>query len=113
VPGTQFRSRWITAEHFLNICQDYVAAMQVGVLDTDRQREIAIKCSIFISSWAKAGLLALIEEAMGHQYERAEDALPIGLHQYSESRGIAPVFDERTDRRLLPFTEHIFADRGL
>jgi hypothetical protein len=43
VPGTQFRGRGITAEHFIDICRGYVVAMQAGVLHTDRQREIAIK----------------------------------------------------------------------
>src|SRR5579872_2364208 len=35
VPGTQFRGRGITAEHFLDICRGYVAAMQAGALNTD------------------------------------------------------------------------------
>ena len=44
VPGTQFRGRGITAEHFLDICRGYVAALQSGALNTERQREIAIQC---------------------------------------------------------------------
>jgi hypothetical protein len=82
VPGTQFRGRGITAESFLTICQGYVAALQAGALHTERQREIAIQCSIVLSSCAKIGLIALIDEATGYQYERAEDALQIKLRAF-------------------------------
>jgi hypothetical protein len=82
VPGTQFRGRGITAEHFLDICRGYVAALQAGALNTDRQREIAIQCSILQSSCAKIGLIALIDEATGYQYERAEDALQVKLRAF-------------------------------
>ena len=82
VPGTQFRGRGITAESFLAICQGYVAALQRHALTTERQTEIAIKCSIILSSCAKVGLIALIDEATGYQYERAEDALEVKLRAF-------------------------------
>ncbi len=82
VPGTQFRGRGITAENFLSICQGYVAALQKGVLSTSRQREIAVQCSIILGSCAKVGLIALIDEATGYQYERAEDALQVKLRAF-------------------------------
>jgi hypothetical protein len=82
IPGTQFRGRGITAESFLSVCQGYVAALQKGALATDRQREIAIKCSIILGSCAKVGLIALIDEATGYQYERAEDALQVKLRAF-------------------------------
>jgi P63C domain len=82
VPGTQFRGRGITAEHFLDVCRGYVAALQSGALNTDRQREIAIQCSTLLSSCAKVGLIALIDEATGYQYERAEDALQVKLRAF-------------------------------
>ncbi len=82
IPGTQFRGRGITAESFLSVCQGYVTALQKGALNTDRQREIAIKCSIILASCAKVGLIALIDEATGYQYERAEDALQIKLRAF-------------------------------
>lgn len=56
--------------------------LQAGALNTDRQREIAIQCSIVQSSCAKVGLIALIDEATGYQYERAEDALQIKLRAF-------------------------------
>ena len=77
IPGTQFRGRGIQAECFLEICNAYVGALSAGTLRTRRQRENAIKCSIFLGACAKIGLIALIDEATGYQYERAEDALEI------------------------------------
>lgn len=82
VPGTQFRGKGITAERFLDICQAYLAALQAGALTSDRQREIAIRCSILLASCAKIGLIALIDEATGYQLEREEDALQIKLRAF-------------------------------
>lgn len=82
IPGTSFRGRGITAERFLEMCQGYVAALQAGALNTERQREIAIKCSVLLASCAKVGLIALIDEATGYQYERAEDALQVKLRAF-------------------------------
>lgn len=82
VPGTQFKGRGITAESFLDICRAYVSALQGGALNTDRQKEIAIKCSILLASCAKIGLIALIDEATGYQFERAEDALQVKLRAF-------------------------------
>lgn len=82
VPGTHFRGRGITAERFLDICQAYLAALQAGALSSDRQREIAINCSILLASCAKIGLIALIDEATGYQLEREEDALQVKLRAF-------------------------------
>lgn len=82
VPGTQFRGRGITAESFLAICRGYVAALQKGDLNTQRQQEIAVSCSIILGSCAAVGLIALIDEATGYQYERAEDALQVKLRAF-------------------------------
>jgi len=82
IPGTQIRGKGITAERFLEICRGYVAALQAGALNTDRQREIAIKCSMLLASCAKVGLIALIDEATGYQYERASDALQVKLRAF-------------------------------
>lgn len=82
IPGTQLKGRGIPAERFLDICQAYVSALSAGALTTDRQREIAIRCSILLSSCAKVGLIALIDEATGYQKEREEDALQIKLRAF-------------------------------
>jgi hypothetical protein len=43
---------------------------------------MAIKASMFLSACAKIGLEALIDEATGYQYERAEDALQVKLRAF-------------------------------
>jgi len=48
IPGTQLRSKGIAADKFLDICKAYVSALSAGVLSTERQREIAIRCSILL-----------------------------------------------------------------
>jgi len=82
IPGTQLRGRGITAERFIEILNAYVKAMDAGALTTDRQKEIAIKCSIVLGACAKIGLIALIDEATGYQYERAEDALQVKIRAF-------------------------------
>jgi hypothetical protein len=82
LPGSPLKGRGITAEQFIEILNGYVRAFEVGALTTKRQREIAIKCSIVLGACAKVGLIALIDEATGYQYERAEDALQIKLRAF-------------------------------
>jgi hypothetical protein len=71
-----------SAETFIEICRAYVRALSDGALETDRQREIAIKASMFLASCAKVGLIALIDEATGYQYDRAADALRVKLKAF-------------------------------
>lgn len=82
IPGTQYQGRGIEADRFLDICRGYVNALSAGGLSTDRQREIAVRCSILLSSCAKVGLIALIDEATGYQHVRETDALQIKLQAY-------------------------------
>lgn len=74
----------ITADTFLAICRAYQAAANEEALSTDRQRDIAKKASAFLAACAGVGLTALIDEATGYQYERAEDALQVKLRAYLE-----------------------------
>lgn len=82
IPGNPVNAKCLEARQFLNICRAYVSALSAGALTTDRQREIAIKCSILLSACADIGLEALIDEATGYQYERREDELQIKLRLY-------------------------------
>ena len=82
IPATQFKGRGIKAEPFLDICQAYVSALQGGTLTSDRQREIAIRCSILLASCAKVGLISLIDEVTGYQEVREEDALQVKLRAF-------------------------------
>jgi hypothetical protein len=74
----------LTAEDFLDICKAYVRARDEGNLKTESQISIAIKSSMFISACSKIGLIALIDEATGYQYEREQDALKVKLKLYLE-----------------------------
>ena len=72
----------------IEICRDMVAALEASVRPgsniklTDRQAEIAARASMFLAACAKVGLDALVDEATGNQYERAEDALQVKLRAY-------------------------------
>lgn len=86
IPGVQNKSvRGITADMFLNICRAYVQAFDDDALVTDRQKDIATKASMFLAACAGVGLTALIDEATGYQYERAEDALEFKLQLFLET----------------------------
>lgn len=82
IPGTQFLGRGMTTEHFELICRGYVQALYEGAVLTDRQRQIAIKCAVLTAGLTRTGLDALIDEATGYQYERAEDALQVKLRLF-------------------------------
>jgi hypothetical protein len=74
--------RGITAESFCDLCTAYVSALEAGALQSDRQREIAAHAGMFLAASAKVGLLALIDEATGYQFDRAEDALRFKLRVF-------------------------------
>ncbi len=82
IPGTQWTAIGVTTEHFELICRGYVQALYEGANLTDRQKEIAIKCAILTTGLTRTGLDALVDEATGYQYERAEDALQIKLKAF-------------------------------
>ena len=87
IPGTANSGRrtlGITAETFLDICTAYVKAGKDRKLKTDRQMKIAMQAGTILAACAKIGLVALIDEATGYQYERAEDALRLKLKFYLE-----------------------------
>lgn len=76
--------RGLSAEDFLTICQAYVKARDTNSIKSASQMGIAIKAGMFLSACAKTGLIALIDEATGYQYERPEDALRLKLKMFLE-----------------------------
>lgn len=82
IPGTQWVAIGITTEHFELICRGYVQALYEKANLTDRQREIAIRCAMLTAGLTRTGLDALVDEATGYQYERAEDALQVKLRAF-------------------------------
>lgn len=91
IPGTQLRGSGMTTEHFELICRGYVQALYQGTAMTDRQREIAIKCAVITAGLTRTGLDALIDEATGYQYERAEDALQVKLRATIRQQLVLPL----------------------
>ncbi len=85
IPGTQFRGKGLTSEHFELICRGYVRALyepESRKALTERQTEIAIKCAVITAGLTRTGLDALIDEATGYQYERAQDALQVKFRAF-------------------------------
>lgn len=76
------RVRGITAEMFLEVCRGYVRALTEGKLKSKAQVEMAHKAAVFLAACSNVGLIALIDEATGYQYDRAEDALRVKLKAY-------------------------------
>lgn len=89
VEGLERAVKGLPADLMIEICQGFVAALQASMDPkspyprlTDRQREMAMQASMFLSACAKVGLEALIDEATGYQYERADDALQVKLRAF-------------------------------
>lgn len=88
VEGLEKAVKGLPADLMIEVCQGFVAALQASfdpasdTKMTDRQQQMAVKASIFLSACAKVGLEALIDEATGYQYERAEDALQVKLRAF-------------------------------
>jgi len=89
VEGLEKAVKGLPSDLMIEICQGFVAALQASFDPespypkmTDRQRQMALKASMFLSACAKVGLEALIDEATGYQYERAEDALQVKLRAF-------------------------------
>ena len=69
------------AEVIPMICEVYLQANDQDVL-TVSQRRIAIRADVLVRSLAKIGIIALIDEATGYQYEREANGLEKLLKMY-------------------------------
>ena len=67
-----------------NICESVLNARDAGVLKTAHERRYAQYCESLIRSFAKVGIIALIDEATGYQEERDRDELHKLLAVYSK-----------------------------
>lgn len=65
-----------------DICQAILEARRNGAKLTERQNIVANQCEILLSSMAKVGIIALIDEATGYQYDREKDELQKILKAY-------------------------------
>ncbi len=59
---------------FVDMCESFLKAKDAGNLIKSQLR-IASQCEILIRSFAKTGIIALIDEATGYQESRTKDAL--------------------------------------
>jgi hypothetical protein len=93
VEGLKKRVAGLPADLMIDVCRWMVSALEASNKArergeeqtlTARQADIAIRASMFLAACAKVGLEALIDEATGYQYERAEDALQVKLRAYLE-----------------------------
>jgi len=75
----------VPVERFIDICIAYSTALQESILSedgpklTERQKEIAKRANEFIRATSKIGIIALVDEATGYQYDRPVDALQFKL----------------------------------
>ena len=63
------------------ICEVWLEARRAGVL-VPSQEHLAIQAEILMTAFAKVGIIALIDEATGYQYDRTNDALRLLLSKY-------------------------------
>ncbi|KFJ54464.1 P63C domain-containing protein [Bordetella bronchiseptica] len=83
IPGTQFKGSGLTTESFELVLRAYVRALSEDPDSlTDRQKSIAIRCAVITAGLVRTGLDALVDEATGYQYERADDALQVKLRAF-------------------------------
>ena len=62
------------ANVLVDICDAFLEARNTITLNS-RQEIIASQCEILVRAFARVGLIALIDEATGYQYEREKDEL--------------------------------------
>lgn len=70
------------ATTLVDLCNVMLDARKNGKTNTDRQKIIASQCEILIRAFAKVGIIALVDEATGYQFEREKDELQKILKAY-------------------------------
>lgn len=82
IPGSPFLGKGITADGFTDLCSAYADALMGKALKTEKQVQVAARCILLLTGFAKVGLTALIDEATGYQHFRENDALQVKLAAY-------------------------------
>ena len=70
-----------SAELLPKVCDVYLRARDAGVLAANQQH-IAKQADILMRALAHVGIMALVDEATGYQYDRARDALARILEKF-------------------------------
>lgn len=99
-------SHGIPATVLLEICEVFLEARAAGVLTAAQGRKAAV-AETLIRSFAKVGIIALIDEATGYQADRARDELRQLLEKFvvEDMRPWAPLFPSS-------FFRHVFRLHG-
>lgn len=94
------------AEILPEVCDVFLEARNADALKPN-QEHIARHCEILVRSFAKVGIIALVDEATGYQYDRARHALEEILDRFisKELRKWAKTFPDE-------FYEQMFKLRG-
>ena len=78
----------LPVEKFMDLCVAYSNAAEAAENDelklTERQKKTAINANRFLRACAKVGIVALVDEVTGYQYDREQDALQFKLKLYIE-----------------------------
>ncbi len=99
------RARGIDVEKFMDICHAYSEALEGGELK-GRHDVAARHANAIIRATSKIGIIALVDEATGYQYTRAEDALQFKLKLYlaEEMRAWEKTFPDELWRQFAKLT---------
>lgn len=101
------RSAWgYRAELLPQICEVYLKARDAGALRKN-QHKFAAACDIIVRALAHVGIIALVDEATGYQYDRARDALAKILEKF-----IAKELQPWTRTFPLEFYKEMFRLKG-
>lgn len=90
-----------------DLCDAVLEARKNGGLHY-QQEHIAQKCEILVRSFAKVGIIALVDEATGYQKDRAKDALAKILEAF-----VAKELQPYVKKFPIEFYEGMFRLRGL
>lgn len=78
-------SKGLLAQVIPEICEVWMKAREAGVL-SEKQLVTAGKAEMIVLGLARVGIIALIDEATGYQYERQRDALQELLEEFLSDR---------------------------
>lgn len=83
LPGAENKKvHGIEAETFVEICKAYVRARDEKALSAQRELKVAQNTAKILAACAREGLIALIDETTGYQYDRIQEALRQKLSFY-------------------------------
>ena len=86
VPKKIVTPRGVIAEGFKAdtlpaVCDVYLSARNDGAL-TAAQQKVALQCELLVRAFAKVGIIALVDEATGYQYDRPRRELESQLKKF-------------------------------